>query len=48
MWILIDYIKEGVKSKDFFGYAASVDDKGNFQGLSIWNYWICLTWMEYL
>lgn len=32
--VLIDAIREGVKSKDYFGYATSVDDKGNYLGLS--------------
>ncbi|MDE1878099.1 MAG: ATP-binding protein [Thaumarchaeota archaeon] len=32
--VLVDAIKEGLKSKDYFGYATGIDEKGNYLGLS--------------
>lgn len=31
--VLLETIREGLRSKDFFAYAASVDSKGQYQGL---------------
>ncbi|MBU1974997.1 MAG: DUF499 domain-containing protein, partial [Nanoarchaeota archaeon] len=35
--VLIECIREGLRSRDFFGYAASVDDKGKYMGLEFGN-----------
>jgi len=35
--VLIECMKEGLRSKDFFGYASSVDDKGKYLGLEMGN-----------
>ena len=35
--VLTECIKEGLRSKDFFGYASSVDDKGKYLGLELGN-----------
>jgi hypothetical protein len=31
--VLMNTIREGVKTKDYFGYATSIDEKGNYLGL---------------
>jgi hypothetical protein len=31
---LLDAIRDGIRSKDYFGYATSVDEKGRYLGLS--------------
>jgi len=31
--VLLDAVREGIRSRDYFGYATSVNDKGRYQGL---------------